>query len=83
MKNKLGDLNDHLFAQLERLSDEDMDAEQVTKEIERTKAITSVAREIIAGGKLALDAQKALGDHLVDTIPPMLEHGRQKASPQK
>ena len=26
MKNKLGDLNNHLFAALERLSDEDMSA---------------------------------------------------------
>ncbi len=32
MKNKLADLNNHLFAQLERLSDEDLAPEQIEQE---------------------------------------------------
>lgn len=74
MKNKLEDLNNHLFAQLERLSDEKLTDKQLATEIERTKAITSVASEIVAGGKLQLDAQKALGDGLVQKVPPQLGH---------
>lgn len=58
MKNKLIDLNNHLFAQLERLSDEDLTPEQLQSEIQRSQAVTSVAKEIISNGRLVLDAQK-------------------------
>lgn len=62
MKNKLTDLNNHLFEQLERLNDEDLNEEQLTKEIGRTKAMTDVANSIINNAKLVLDASKFLED---------------------
>ena len=58
MKNKLIDLNNHLFAQLERLSDESLTSEALQAEIQRSNAVTSVAKEIISNGRLVLDAQK-------------------------
>lgn len=58
MKNTLGDLNNHLFAQLERLSDEDLKGEQLSEEIERAKAVTTVANQIISNGSLVLQAQR-------------------------
>lgn len=58
MKNKLSDLNNHLFAQLERLGDEDLKGEELAREIERSYAITSVAKEVINNGRLVLDAQR-------------------------
>lgn len=58
MKNKLTDLNNHLFAQLERLSDEELAGEALQAELQRTDALTSVAKEIISNGRLLLDAQK-------------------------
>lgn len=62
MKNKLTDLNDHLFPQLERLGDEELSSEQLTAEIERSRSIATISREIITNGRLLLDAQKEFGD---------------------
>ena len=62
MKNKLTDLNDHLFAQLERLGDESLDSEKLKDEIARSKAITAVSSQIVNNARLALDAQIAVRD---------------------
>lgn len=59
MKNTLGDLNNHLFAQLERLSDEELKGDALQEEINRAKAVNSVAAQIIANGNLVLDAKKS------------------------
>ena len=58
MRNTLADLNNHLFAQLERLSDEELKGEALEEEIDRAKAINQVASSIIHNGSLVLDAQK-------------------------
>lgn len=55
MKNKLSDLNNHLFAQLERLGDEDLKGEELQGEIDRGKSMASVAKEIVSNAKLAFD----------------------------
>lgn len=76
MKNTLGDLNNHLFAQLERLGDEALEGEKLEEEIERSKAVTSLASQIIANANLVLQAEKfkaeTLGRSKADT-PKMLE----------
>ncbi|MEK4994487.1 hypothetical protein [Paenibacillus sp. FSL H7-0918] len=75
MRNTLGDLNNHLFAQLERLSDEELTGEKLADEISRAKAVTSVASQVIANGSLVLDAIKLADDKMNanTTIPKMLE----------
>lgn len=76
MKNTLGDLNNHLFAQLERLSDEDLKGEDLREEIERSKSITHIAAKIIENGSLILDAKKMVADSMnADTKLPQLLEG--------
>jgi ribosomal protein L17 len=77
MKNKLSDLNNHLFAQLERLSDEELSAEQIETEVKRADAIVGVADQIVAGAKLQLDAMKLLalhGDRFGPAVGALIEH---------
>lgn len=64
MKNSLRDLNNHLFAELERLSDEDLKGEELTEEISRAKAIGSVAGRVIENSALTLSAAKFVDDHM-------------------
>lgn len=62
-KNKLSDLNDHLFMTLERLGEEELSNEELEKEIERSKAISTVAGKIIDNARLVLDAQKTAAEY--------------------
>lgn len=73
MKNKLGDLHNHLFAQLERLSDESLKGEDLTEELKRSKAVTSVAKEIVNNGRLALDAERFKAEYGQNRGIKMLE----------
>ena len=63
MKNRLTDLNNHLFAQLERLSDEDMTDEQIDQEVKRSEAVVAVADKIVANAALQLKAVTLVAQH--------------------
>ena len=76
MKNTLTDLNDHLFAQLERLSDEDLKEEALDTEIKRAEAVSKVSSEIIKNGELQYKVMKhtdEYGYNRKKQIPEMLE----------
>ncbi len=72
MKNKLTDLNNHLFAQLERLSDEELAGEALKEETQRGQAVAAVAKQIIDGGRLALRAQVAHDERVIIGVPEVL-----------
>ncbi|HBI91178.1 MAG TPA: hypothetical protein DDY58_01380 [Terrisporobacter glycolicus] len=75
MKNTLGDLNNHLFAQLERLSDEDLKGEDLQEELSRAKAVASISTQIIDNGSLVLRAKQMQAEygHKNNNMPKMLE----------
>jgi len=76
MRNKMIDLHNHLFAELERLGDESLDVEKLQSEIQRAKAITSVSSQIIQNAALALKAEQAKAELLSSkefSVPKMLE----------
>ena len=79
MKNRLSDLNNHLFAQLERLSDEELTSEQVGQEVERAKAIVSVSDQIVGAAAMQFKAAELVARHgrgVSDMIPESMA-GRQ------
>lgn len=71
MKNKLADLNNHLFAQLERLSEEGLTSEQIIDEAKRTEAVVSVADQIIRNADLTFKAATLVANH-GDRFRPVL-----------
>ena len=74
-RNTLSDLNNHLFATLERLGDESLDAEQMKTEIERAKAIKDVAGAVVSNSRLMLNAMEFRSQYGDEggSIPKMLQ----------
>jgi hypothetical protein len=72
MKNKLIDLNNHLFEQLERLNDEDLKGDLLDSEIRRAEAMHKVAGQIINNAGLALKAHTLINDGLIKSAPEMI-----------
>lgn len=77
-RNTLGDLNNHLFAQLERLNDEEITEEKLEDEIIRSKAVIGVSKQIIANANVVLRAKSIeleYGKNNEKEMPKMLEGG--------
>jgi hypothetical protein len=71
MKNRLIDLNNHLFVQLERLTDETMTPEALERELKRTGAMVDVSEQIIRNAEVSLKAAGLVAAH-GDRLKPML-----------
>jgi hypothetical protein len=74
-RNTLGDLNDHLFETLERLTDDDLDEDALRREIARSKAVCAVSSQIISSGHLMVSAQELRRESKTDgvSVPRLLE----------
>lgn len=80
MKNGLVDLNNHLFAQLERLGNEDLEGDALADEIKRGKAMGDLGKVVVENAKLALDAEKfksEFGARPAPELPEMLVNKKQ------
>ena len=51
MKNKMDDLRNHLFEQMERLRDADPEQGDLDREVTRSKAINDIAGKLIESAK--------------------------------
>lgn len=79
MKNKLVDLNNHLFEELERLNNEDLKGEELQEERERARSMASIAQTIINNGELALKAVKHYDEYgKKEDMPDILQLGAGK-----
>ena len=76
MKNKLVDLNNHLFAQLERLGDEGLKGDALEEEVGRSKAISQISKDVVSNASLALKAEQFKAEYGFNqdkAMPKMLE----------
>lgn len=69
MKNSMTDLNNHLFMQLERLSEENLSEAQIAQEAKRAEAIVSVAEQIVSNAQTQLKAATLFAQHGNDVLP--------------
>lgn len=78
MKNKLSDLNNHLFAQLERLGDEELSPEQIEAEAKRAQAIVNVSDQIVRTADISLKAARLIAEEgeWVRPALPMIASGK-------
>ena len=63
-KNKLTDLNDHLFAELERLGDEDLKDDELKEELGRAKGIAQISSQVIQNANTMLRAARYFDDRM-------------------
>ena len=82
MKNTLVDLNNALFEEIERIQDDELDEEDLSKEIRRAEAVSKVAEIIVRNGELALKTMQHLNEYgygkkdrneYLAPVPAMLE----------
>lgn len=68
-QSSLGSLNDHLFAQLNRLSDSTLKGDDLDEECRRAEAIVAVADQVTANAKTQLGAAQLFAKHGQAVLP--------------
>lgn len=72
----LSELNGHLFAALDRLSDASLDAERIEHEVKRAEAIVKVADQVTGNAELQLKAAKLFAEHGKAVLPMLPQIGK-------
>lgn len=78
-RNKISDLNNHLFSQLEKLNDDQLQGDQLNTEVNRARAMSSLASQIINSTKLTLDAIKMSNNGEINPVdvPNLLDESKE------
>jgi hypothetical protein len=80
-ESKLTDLNNHLFAQLDRLGKDGISSEDLEQEVSRTSAIVNVSEQIIDNANVSLKAAELVAKHGVGQwegiLPVELKKGQE------
>lgn len=69
-RNKMTDLNNLLFEQLERLNDTEVNDSDLRCEINRAKAVSTVAAQVIASNNTIIQAHRLKYDQTGDCELP-------------
>jgi len=72
-RNKLSDLNNHLFAQLEKLGEEQLTGDELKEELSRARAIADLGTVIVNNAKLTLSAMKYADETKKLDVPDQLK----------
>lgn len=78
MKNSLSDLNNHLFAQIERLSDEDKTPDEIENEVKRADAMVAVSDQVLRIADTGLKAAKLYAEHGEAVLPHLPQIGKKE-----
>ena len=63
MKNKLSDLNNYLFEQIERLNDDSLTPEETEQQIKKAETISEISKTIIQNSALQLKAVQVAAEY--------------------
>lgn len=68
-RNKINDLRNHLFEQMERLNDDELQGEALKSEIKRARAMKEIACQIVESAKVEVQYVKATKSKVSDFFP--------------
>lgn len=75
----LSEINDRLFAQMERLAGENLKGEDLLDEVKRSEAMVCIADQMIDNSRLQLDAAKLFATHGQAVLPMLPQVSNMKA----
>jgi len=80
MKNRISNLRDHMFAQLERLGNEELTDDELKKEIQRAQAISEVGKVIVESAKTEVMYAKLTGKRKDEPTKFLEQEGEESKS---
>ena len=83
MKNRLTDLNNHLYVALERVNADGQSDENLGKSIEQARSVQGLSHSVLSLGRLVLDAATAHHAGDIITVPELLSVDAPKALAKK